>query len=205
MEETVTIPVQDISLEGQFFPGRGGGGAVITHPHPLYGGSLDNNVVWTAARAFQEAHLSTLRVNFRGVGRSTGSYGQGLKEVEDVAAALAFLKAHQPGPYYLVGYSFGGAVAARAMLQGVEAHGLWLIAPPIAFMDLAFLPETPRLQVIVVGDQDELCPLNELEALIKPIREQLTLEVIPGCNHFFGGHESRLFQVLKKFLEKSPA
>ena len=106
MEEHLTLKVNNLSLEARFSSGDKAVGAIITHPHPLYGGSMDNNVVWTAIRAFGEQGWSTLRFNFRGVGASTGSYGEGLAEVEDVSAAADFLKSRVSGPCWLVGYSF---------------------------------------------------------------------------------------------------
>ena len=162
MEEEVSIPGPGISLEGRLSVGAAPGGAVITHPHPLFGGNMANNVVLTAVRALAARGMSALRFNFRGVGRSTGVYGGGVDEVEDVAAALEFLKSRTPGPHYVIGYSFGAAVAGRALIQGLSADGAIFIAPPIAFMDLSFLPRVPGLRLIVVGDRDELCPLAEL-------------------------------------------
>lgn len=210
MEEPVIIPGAGITLEGRFQAGRGAGGVVLTHPHPLYGGSLDNNVVWTAALAFEARGWATLRFNFRGVGLSTGTYGDGLAEVADLAEALKFLKTRTPGPYQMVGYSFGAFVAARAMLQGVEADGVLLISPPIAFMDLSFLPRVPRLYLIVVGDRDGLCPLRDLQKLLAPAKpapgpsttagrqaKAPELAVIAGADHFFGGREDQLFKVLR--------
>jgi hypothetical protein len=123
MEENVTIRGPGVNLEGRFLAGGTTGGALITHPHPLYGGSMDNNVVWTARQACAARGMATLRFNFRGVGRSTGAYGDGVAEAEDVVAALAFLKERAAGPYWVIGYSFGAAVAARAMLAGLEADG----------------------------------------------------------------------------------
>ena len=181
-------------------------GAVITHPHPLYGGSMNNNVVWTAVRAFGDRGWSTLRFNFRGVGLSTGSYGGGLAEVDDVAAAVAFLKSWVPGPCFLTGYSFGASVAARALLQGLEVAGAVLISPPIAFMDLNFLPETPGISLIVAGDHDDLCPLADLENLFGPRQPPVNLRVLSGADHFYGGREEELFRLLKDFpLPLGPA
>lgn len=199
MEERVTIPGPGISLEGRFQAGTGAGGVIITHPHPLYGGSLDNNVVWTARQAFGARGAATLRFNFRGVGQSTGSFGQGLKEVADVAAALAYLTSKTPGPYLVVGYSFGAAVAARAFLNGLEEVGGLLIAPPIAFMDLAFLPQVPRLLGLVAGEFDDLCPLADLERLLAARTEPVPLRVVPLADHFFAGAEEALFQALNDF------
>ncbi|MCL4503053.1 MAG: alpha/beta fold hydrolase [Deltaproteobacteria bacterium] len=197
MTNTVTIPGRDVTLEGRFLPGAQGPGVVITHPHPLFGGSMDNNVVWTAERAFASRGFATLCFNFRGVNRSTGTYGQGEAEVADVAAALEFLKERTPGPHYLAGYSFGAFVVGRALLQGLEAEGAVLISPPVAFMEMAWLPETPRLRLIVAGDRDEIAPFLDLRQMMADIA--LPIIVIAGADHFYGGKEDKLFQVLREF------
>ena len=121
MEEEVSIPGPGITLEGRLSVGAAPGGAVITHPHPLFGGTMANNVVLTAVRALAARGMAALRFNFRGGGRSTGVYGGGVDEAEDVAAALAFLKSRTPGPHHVIGYSFGAAVAGRALIQGLTA------------------------------------------------------------------------------------
>ncbi len=166
MTDAVTIPGPDVTLEGRFLPGTAGPGVVITHPHPLFGGSMNNNVVWTAERAFHRRGFATLCFNFRGVGRSTGTYGEGEAEAEDVAAALDFLRERTPGPLYLVGYSFGAFVAGRALLQGLAVRAAVFIAPPIAFMDLSWLPRVPGLRLVVAGDQDDICPLAGFAAAV---------------------------------------
>jgi len=204
MEETVSIPGPGISLEGRLSVGTASGGAVIAHPHPLFGGTMANNVVLTAARALAARGLSALRFNFRGVGRSTGVYGGGVDEAEDVAAALEFLKSRAPGPHYVIGYSFGAAVSGRALVQGLAAAGAVLISPPVAFMDLSFLPRVPGLRLIVVGDRDELCPLPSLRALMAekqalPGETATEVRVIGGADHFFSIGEADLFQVLRDF------
>jgi uncharacterized protein len=204
MEEEVFIPGPEITLEGRLSVGTAPGGAVITHPHPLFGGNMANNVVLTAVRALAARGMSALRFNFRGVGRSTGVYGGGVDEEKDVAAALDFLKFRTPGPYYVIGYSFGAAVAGRALIQGLAADAAVCIAPPIAFMDLSFLPKVPGLRLIIVGDQDELCPLASLQALMAarqalPGEKSPEIRVIGGADHFFGDGEAELFQVLRDF------
>jgi uncharacterized protein len=199
VEEQVSIQGVGVTLEGVLVPGTALGGVVITHPHPLFGGSMANNVVWTATRAFAARGMAALRFNFRGVGRSTGTYGGGMEETADVAAALAFLKFRTHGPSYVVGYSFGAFVAGRALLDGLDAAGAIFIAPPIAFMDLSFLPEVPGLKLIAVGDRDELCPLESLEALLAEGRMKPAVRVIQGADHFFGGGEEKLFRTLRDF------
>jgi alpha/beta superfamily hydrolase len=204
MEESVSIPGPGITLEGRLSVGAAPGGAVITHPHPLFGGDMANNVVLTAVRALAARGMSALRFNFRGVGRSTGTYGGGVEEANDVAAALAFLKSRAPGPRFVLGYSFGAAVAGRALLQGLNADGAIFVAPPIAFMDLSFLPRVPGLRLIAVGDRDELCPLPGLRALMASSQlaagtAPAEIRVIEGADHFFGNGEAELFQVLRDF------
>lgn len=199
MEENVTIPSTGVNLEGRFLAGGTTGGVLITHPHPLYGGSMDNNVVWTARQAFAARGWSTLRFNFRGVGQSTGAYGNVVAEVEDVAAVLAFLKKRTGGPYWVIGYSFGAAVAARALLTGLEADGTVLISPPIAFMAMDFLPQTPRVKLIIAGDRDDLCPLADLRSCLSAVQPPVEIAVITGADHFYGGREEQLFQILKNY------
>lgn len=197
-EEHLTIQAGEVSLEARFTPGRVAAAAIITHPHPLYGGSMHNNVVWTAARAFSDRGWATLRFNFRGVGESTGSYGEGVGEVADLRAAVQYIRTRHPGASYVVGYSFGAAVAARALNQGLEVTGAVLIAPPIAFMDLGFLPQTPKVRLLIVGDRDVLCPLGDLQALLADRGTEVPLKVLPGADHFFGGQERELYTLLKE-------
>jgi uncharacterized protein len=199
MEERVQIKAGTVILEARFTPGTAPAGVVITHPHPLYGGSMDNNVVWTAARAFGDRGWSTLRVNFRGVGASTGSYGDGLAEVQDLEGAAAYLASRVAGPGYVVGYSFGAAVAARALLGGLKVAAAVLIAPPVAVMDLSFLPTTPGLALVVAGDEDSFGPLAALEELLRRRRAPVDLRVVSGADHFFSGREEELYRLLKDY------
>jgi alpha/beta superfamily hydrolase len=198
-EETVFIVGPEATLEGRLVPGSEAGGVVITHPHPLFGGSMANNVVWTAARAFGARGWATLRFNFRGVGRSTGVYGGGLEEVADVAAALAFLRSRAPEPHLLVGYSFGAFVAARALLQGIECDGAVLIAPPVAFLEMAWLPQVPHLKFIVAGDRDDIGPLLDIQKIMEKAEPPVDIVVVKGADHFYGGKEEELFRILRDY------
>jgi alpha/beta superfamily hydrolase len=201
LEERITIAGADVNLEGRLALGGSQGGVVITHPHPMYGGTMDNNVVWTAAQAFQARDWTTVRFNFRGVGLSTGEFGDGMSEMADVQAALAFLESRQVSRRYVVGYSFGAAVAGRALVQGVSAAGIIMIAPPIAFMDMSFLPKVPRLHLIVVGDRDEFCPLPQLEKMFEsqPDDRRPEIKVVSGSSHFFAGREKPLYNILFEY------
>jgi uncharacterized protein len=200
-EEKATIAGADVNLEGRLSLGSGPHGVIITHPHPMYGGTMDNNVVWTAAHAFQARHWTTLRFNFRGVGLSSGEYGDGLAEMADIQAALSFLGSRLTRPPYIVGYSFGAAVAGPALVQGVSAAGIIMIAPPIAFMEMSFLPKVPRLSLIIVGDRDEFCPLPQLEKMFagQPEDRRPEIKVVSGSSHFFAGREKPLYNILLEY------
>ena len=170
----------------------------------IYGGNMSNNVVFAICQALAGQQVTALRFNFRGVGKSGGKYGGGIDEADDVAAALALLKSRTPGPHFVVGYSFGAAVAGRALLKGLSADGAICVAPPIAFMDLSFLPRVPGLRLIIVGDRDELCPLPSLQALMAESQPAFgetpaEIRVIEGADHFFGDGEAELFTVLRDF------
>lgn len=119
----------------------------------------------------------------------------------DVQAALSFLGARQVGPRYVLGYSFGAAVAGRALFQGVSANGIIIIAPPIAMMEMNFLPKVPRLRLIIVGDRDEFCPLPQLEKMFdhQPPDQRPEIKVVSGSSHFFAGREKPLYKLLLEY------
>jgi alpha/beta superfamily hydrolase len=200
-EERVTICGPDVNLEGRLAMGENIKGVVITHPHPLYGGTMNNNVVWTAVRAFQARRWSTLRFNFRGVGLSSGEYGDGISEMADVQAAVSYLNSRQSSLPHIIGYSFGAAVAGYALAHGVSTAGIIMIAPPIAMMDMDFLPKVPRLRLIVVGDRDEFCPLPQLHQLLADCAEESRpeIKVVDGSSHFFAGREKQLYKILLEY------
>ena len=133
MEEAVSIPGPGIVLEGRWWPGAAPQDAVITHPHPLFGGDMANNVVLTAVRALAARGMTTLRFNFRGVGRSTGTYGGGLEEADDVAAALAFLKSRTPRPLLCGGLLLRGRGGGPGSAQGAGRGRRYLHRAPHRF------------------------------------------------------------------------
>jgi alpha/beta superfamily hydrolase len=180
-----------VTLEGRIGVAPGApGGIVLCHPHPLYGGDMDNPVVIRCQEVCAALGLATLRFNFRGVGRSTGSHAQGVAERLDVVAALAELrKALGTDKIGLIGYSFGAAVAAHVATTGAKLAGLGLIAPPLALEDLALPPPLRRLSssiLVVAGTLDEYCPPTAL----RKVSEQFAnaqIRIVEGANHFFFG------------------
>src|SRR6185503_18873906 len=150
----------DAILEGRLaVPSTATAGVVICHPHPLYGGDMDNPVVVRAQEVCGELGLATLRFNFRGVGASGGVHGGGVAEQDDAAAALDTLaKAIGEGVLAIAGYSFGARIAALLAGRDGRIGGLALIAPPLAMFDFGFLEDRNIPTLILAGTRDEYCP-----------------------------------------------
>lgn len=161
--------------------------AVVCHPHPLFGGTMDNKVVTTLARALHEAGIPTLRFNFRGVGRSTGEFDAGVGETEDARAVAAWGAGRWPGRELVIaGFSFGAFVALR-LAQDTRAAQLITVAPPVVRFDFSGLiaPACPWL--VVQGDADEVVSPQEVVAWAETMKPRPHLIVMPGVGHFFHG------------------
>jgi alpha/beta superfamily hydrolase len=180
-----------------------GPGLVLCHPHPLYGGDMDNPVVVRAAEVAREEGLSTLRFNFRGVGRSTGIHGHGEGEQEDLTAALGWLHSRLPVGSRLgvAGYSFGAWVAARAAESGVVLAGVGLIAPPLAMLEFGSLTSSGRDVLLVAGTRDPYCPLDRLQELASRVPGAHT-RTIDGADHFFFGKLFPLGEAIREWARR---
>ncbi len=207
MEEPVAIEVPGgPRLEGKLAvvePARGG--LVICHPHPLYGGDMDNPVVVRAAEVAEEAGLATLRFNFRGVGASRGAHDQGRGEQEDVKAALALLADRLPGgrPVALAGYSFGAWVVAGVAAASAPP-GLILIAPPLGMFGFDALEGYGESVLLAAGSRDPYCSVDDLERLAKRLTRP-TVEVIEEADHFFFGKLYPLGEAIRGWISRWPA
>ncbi len=210
MEELLDIRAGDLTLEARFIAGTEPLGAVITHPHPLYGGSMDNNVVWTATRALGDRGWSTLRFNFRGVGASSGSF-DGVKEWEDVAAAASFVSERvgdaSRRPLVLAGYSFGARMSALAALRGVADDALILVAFPMMWEHLRpdmfdRLGEFPGPVLSICGEHDDIAPPSEVEAFFRRRGLEVETVVIAGSDHFFYDSHQAMEYAVQRFLEQ---
>ena len=206
-ETVVEIVTKDgIELEARMCRGTLLEGAVLCHPHSLYGGTMDNNVVLAARDALEECGFSTLRFNFRGVGRSEGSFGNGDGESLDVASACKFLKSELGlDKIHVAAYSFGSWVSLKAITSGLQVASVALIAPPISFSDFGelSLPHAPSL--IALGDTDEFCSQSDLDGWLKrqstdgPSHRKV---VFQNTDHFFYGKEAPLKEALIAFFSK---
>jgi alpha/beta superfamily hydrolase len=190
-----------IPLEGLLLEGHTGRGVVITHPHPLYGGDMYNNVVAILQSAFQETGFSTLRFNFRGVGASSGTYDDGDGEQQDVNAALEAMQDMGVSAVDLAGYSFGAWVNARAASEaGAVCARMIMIAPPAAMLDFSPALNLPSLTLVITGSRDAFAPPEMLKKQVPLWNPAARLEVIKGADHFFYGFEKTLADVLKAHL-----
>ena len=208
MEEALRIPVADFTLDARIgIPPDATSGVVICHPHPQYGGSMENDLVVTVAEALRTRGLATLRFDFRGVGTSGGTYDDGRGEVDDVRAAAALLRQRlDVARVALVGYSFGSVMALRAGVADPEATtGVVAIAPPVRMVGLDFLAGFPEPLAFVTGDRDQFCPLETIESVRDRFAPASTLSLVPGADHFFGGHLDGLASRVAELVSDFPA
>jgi uncharacterized protein len=188
-EQPATVAAgRDVALDARVaIPPSARAGVVLCHPHPLYGGDMDSEVVTAALEACVRQNLGTLRFNFRGVGASTGKHDDGRGEQDDVRAAVEELRRRLPGTVSvaLIGYSFGAAVAA-AVAGRTPVAGLALIAPPLRLMSLPAPAAVRGPVLVIVGAEDQYCA----PAALAPLRDAIpeaTITVIDGADHFFVG------------------
>jgi uncharacterized protein len=185
--------VEDIGTSGPRY-------AVVCHPHPLYGGTMDNKVVTTLVRALHDLGIATLRFNFRGVGQSAGAFDQGVGETEDADAVASWGAQHWPGRTLVIaGFSFGGYVALRLAIKRKAAH-LITVAPAIQYLNASRTrtPDCPWL--IVQGDADDVVDPKAVIAWAAGQNPAPRLVVLPGVGHFFHGHLPELRDAVSRAL-----
>jgi alpha/beta superfamily hydrolase len=176
---------------------------VICHPHPLYGGTLDNKVVWALSRAFQHLGAPTIRFNFRGIGASAGSHDEGRGEVGDALAVIAYGRERWPqAVLWLGGFSFGGVVALRAAATAQPAS-LVTIAPGITKSEVSDVPRPACPWLIVQGDADDVVPASVVSAWARSLSPAPQLQVLPGAGHYFHGRINELRDAIVEFMQRA--
>ena len=181
------------------------GVALVLHPHPLGGGTMHNKVVFRAASALNDAGLIALRINFRGVGRSTGEHEEGRGEVEDVRVALAYLIEQYPEkPVTLAGFSFGSRVGLEVGIADSRVRELISIGTPVDKYDFSFLKSCSKPILFVHGEMDEYGQVEHLQALVASFNTDVRarIVIIKGADHFFNGHLDEMKRAITEWTNE---
>ena len=198
-------------LEGRYHhsPKANGPIALVLHPHPLHGGTMNNKVTYALYQTFVKRGFSVLRFNFRGVGRSQGQFDSGIGEMSDAAAALDWMQTHTPNTStcWIGGFSFGAWIAMQLMMRRPEIGGFISISPPAEDCDFTFLAPCPASGQIIHGEKDEVVPKDSVDKLAAKISSQKNItidyDVIPGADHFFSKDMDTLNSLVGNYLDKS--
>jgi alpha/beta superfamily hydrolase len=201
METSIVFISDSFQIEGRLAEGDRQTGVVVSHPHPLYGGNMHNNVVTAVCRSYQKLGATTLRFNFRGVGSSQGNYADGIGEQEDIRAAVAYLADIGTRRIDLAGYSFGAWVNALAVNDGLKVDNMIMVSPPVAFIDFKSITDLSSLKLIITGNRDEIAPADMVEKLYPAWNPQARFEIIGGADHFYGGYQDKLEEILLSNLK----
>jgi hypothetical protein len=207
-ELSVTIPSGDVTLEGALAAASLGAPAVvICHPHPDYGGSMENNVVYAVRDVAISLGLTVLRFNFRGVGDSGGRSTGELLDARDVGAAVDFIAGGEAKPktIYLVGYSYGAWVGLFHAVSDARIAGWVGISPPTGLLDFSYLVESPVPKLIVTGDADYFVSMDDLKKIYNRLAKPKRFATIKGADHFYWGHEKLLKKEVETFFREATA
>ncbi|HMK23628.1 MAG TPA: alpha/beta fold hydrolase [Terriglobales bacterium] len=181
--------------------------AVVCHPHPLYGGTLHNKVVFHAMKALNQFGFPVLRFNFRGTGLSQGEHAQGDGEIDDVRTALDWLDQEFHLPMIFAGFSFGAAVGLRAACPDPRVQALIALGTPISPVDnrsydYTFLQTCRKPKLFVSGSRDQFAAKAKLEALVAPLPEPKKLVIIEAADHFFEGRLREMREAIEQWLRE---
>lgn len=176
------------------------GAGIICHPDPRFGGTMNNKVVTTTARALLELNLAVVRFNYRGVGQSEGEYGHIHGELADLQTVIQWTRAALPHlPLWLAGFSFGSYISALAA-QTVRPQGLISIAPPVNHYDYTQFNQFKFSWLVIQGEQDEVVPCREVEKWAAHPPSPLKLVLMPDASHFFHGKLLELREIIKESI-----
>ncbi len=196
-------------LEGRYTPGKSPTApiALILHPHPQHGGTMNNKVVYQLYNSFAERDFSTLRFNFRGVGKSQGSYDRGEGELSDAASALDWVQGFNRNArsVWVAGFSFGAWIGMQLLMRRPEIESFISVAPPANMLDFNFLAPCPASGQIIHGAADEIVPEASVQKLVTKLSSQrgvkIDYHVVPGAGHFFADHLETLTERVEDYLD----
>jgi hypothetical protein len=196
-------------IEGRYHPARIRNApiAIILHPHPQFGGTMNHPIVYQLYYAFAHRNFSVLRFNFRGVGRSQGSFDHGQGELADAASALDWAQSINPEARncWIAGFSFGAWIGMQLLMRRPEIRGFISIAPPANMYDFTFLAPCPASGIIVQGTGDTVVTPNSVQKLVDKLRTQKHITIhhdeIPRANHFFENELDDLMKSVDGYLD----
>lgn len=179
-------------LEGRYQPSKQKNApiAIVLHPHPQFGGTMNNQIVYQLFYMFQKRGFTTLRFNFRGIGRSQGEFDHGAGELSDAASALDWVQSLHPDSKscWVAGYSFGAWIGMQLLMRRPEIDGFVSVSPPANLFDFSFLAPCPSSGLIIHGDKDEVVPQAAVTKLVTKLSHQKDIRidhrVVPGASHF---------------------
>ena len=207
-KKRIIFPSGRLSLEGILAVPEGMGPfptVIVCHPHPLYGGSMDNNVVDSLSETLTQASLVSFKFNFRGVGGSQGESGQGMGEQEDVEAAISFISTVEEVDSErigLAGYSAGAGFAFPVGFNDARIKALAAVSPPLPMFDFDFLKRCLKPKLLILGSRDSFIPSGEFLEFCQGLPEPKECESIEGADHFWWGYESGLAAKVVAFFIK---
>jgi len=209
----IFIPGPAGRLEAKYFKNKKNTSpiALILHPHPQYGGTMNNKVAVDTFKAFKENEFSVCRFNFRGVGKSDGQFDNGQGELADAAAALDWLERENfdNSQCWIAGFSFGSLIAMQLLMRRPEINRFISISPQPNVYDFSFLSPCPASGAIMYGEKDELVPIESINELNNRLSSQKGIKVefnaISDANHFFTKHSEQLLKNLNKYIKKETA
>ena len=181
--------------------------ALLLHPHPLYGGTMNNPIVMELYNIFDSLGFSTFRLNFRGVGKSEGKFDNGLGELADAAAALDWVQRQNPNTNqcWVSGFSFGAVICMQLLMRRPEITRFISVSPQPNLYDFNFLAPCPASGLIVHGKKDEIAPLDDVQKLAQKLQAQknitINYEEVSGANHFYDNEIPKLKKVIENYIE----
>jgi alpha/beta superfamily hydrolase len=200
-EKRIFFKSQGLKIECLINDTQGQNGVVVTHPHPLYGGEMHNNVVESIARAYVAKGYSMLRFNFRGVGRSEGAYDDGSGEQDDVRGAVAYLCGLGKTSIDLAGYSFGAWVNAQCIDSLSDVRRMIMVSPPVNFLDFSFLKPSPKIRLVIAGSEDDIAPPAMIEQMLPAWNPEAAFKVVRGADHFYWGKTGEIETVISRLID----
>lgn len=175
--------------------------AIVCHPHPLFGGTMHNKVVFRIARAFQDSGFSVLRFNFRGAGRSEGEHDDGVGEQDDLRAAINFIEEKYPDAgIWLAGFSFGSAVMLHAAACDDRVRAIVAVGVPVSKYDFSEIARCNKPKLFVQGSLDQFGSTDDLKRVFASLDEPKQLKIVEGSAHFFEGHLTELVDAISSFI-----